>query len=455
MRSTTSTRAAAAVAFAAVLSIAALPALAADGSNSWTQYRNGPTNNAVISSEVEDIYTGSLETPDAIRATPVIADGKVFIGNHGVGDMQAFDLSTGEKLWHVDGMNWIHSEMIYSEGRLYVGLGHRFNPPEGEHATDESGVLALDAKSGEKLWWFETELEVMPTPALVGDSLYFVTGDKHLFEVDPASGEQRSVTDLAGIVSMSSPSVENGMLYFGTGSPAPYTFYAYDTETDEVAWTTELDQVITGLDDVSPAVSNGIIVTTANTAGPADETGEQVDEHRIFGLDSDTGEVLWQDSLGTGPKPSNNRSGAPTIADGRVFVGSPTTNTAYAYDLETGKRLWSFPTGGIKGAPVAKDGTVYFGTKSGWIYAFDIETGKKIGEKHLGGTLAPAGPILVNDVLIAGSQDHNVYLTPISDVLGESDAPTWPVVVIVTLGILVILLAVIVVLQARRLRTLR
>ena len=445
----------AAAAFAALLSTAALPAFAADDANSWTQYRDGPTNNAVISSDVTDIYTGSLETPDAIRATPVVADGKLFIGNHGKGDMQAFDLSTGEQLWHVDGMNWIHSEMIYSEGRLYVGLGHRFNPPEGEHATDESGVLALDAETGEKLWWFETELEVMPTPALVDDSLYFVTGDKHLFEVDPATGEQRSVTDLSGIVSMSSPAVENGMLYFGTGSPAPYTFYAYDTETGEVAWTTDLDEVITGLDDVSPAVSDGIIVTTANTGGPEDKSGGQIDEHRIFGLDAQTGEVLWQDALGTGPKPSNNRSGAPTISDGKVFVGSPTTNKAYAYDLETGKRLWSFPTGGIKGAPVAKDGTVYFGTKSGWVYAFNIETGKKIGEKHLGGTLAPAGPILVNDVLIAGSQDHNVYLTPITDIVGESDEPIWPVVVIAVLGVLVLLLAAIVFLQARRLRALR
>lgn len=451
MRSRLTRRALASAALAALLGGTALPATA-DTADEWTQYRNGPTNNAVIESDVEDIYTGTLESPDAIRATPVVADGKLFIGNHGAGDMQAFDLSTGEQLWHVEGMNWIHSEMIYSQGRVFVGLGHRFNPPEGENATDDSGVLALDAETGEELWWFETELEVMPTPALVGDSLYFVTGDKHLYEADPATGEQRSVTDLAGIVSMSSPAVADGMLYFGTGSPAPYTFYAYDTSTGEVAWTTELDDVITGLDDVSPAVEDGVIVTTANAAGPDDSSGQQIDEHRIYGLDAATGEVLWQDGLGTGPKPSNNRSGAPTIADGRVFVGSPTTNMAYAYDLQTGERLWSFHTGGIKGAPVAKDGTVYFGTQSGWVYAFDIETGKKVGEKYFGGTLAPAGPIIVNDVLIAGSQDSNVYLTPTSQILGESESPVWPFVTIAVLGVLVVGLAVIVVLQARRLR---
>lgn len=38
----------------------------------------------------------------------------------------------------------------------------------------------------------------------------------------------------------------------------------------------------------------------------------------------------------------NNKSGAPTIDDGTVYVGSPITETFYAYDLTTGEQLWSF-----------------------------------------------------------------------------------------------------------------
>ena len=49
----------------------------------------------------------------------------------------------------------------------------------------------------------------------------------------------------------------------------------------------------------------------------------------------------------------------------------------------------------------------------------DEETGEKVGELHLGGALSPSGPVIVDDVLVAGSQDGNVYLTPLSDIVDE------------------------------------
>ncbi|MHC0552791.1 outer membrane protein assembly factor BamB family protein [Salinicoccus sp. CNSTN-B1] len=101
-------------------------ATAAFGAQEWTQYRLSPDNNAVIDSGHEPLEYMTLETDDEVRATPVVADGKVFIGNHNSGDIMAFDLDNGERVWHNTAPNWIHSEAIYHEGLVYVGYGNRF-----------------------------------------------------------------------------------------------------------------------------------------------------------------------------------------------------------------------------------------------------------------------------------------------------------------------------------------
>src|SRR5699024_4641357 len=113
------------------------------------------------------------------------------------------------------------------------------------------------------------------------------------------------------------------------------------------------------------------------------------------------------------------------LYEGAVLFGSPTTKRAYAYDLHSGEQLWSYDTGPIKGAPVAKDGTVFFSTTTGKIFALDAETGQKQGERQLSEKpLAPAGPIIVNDTLVVASQDTNVYMLPISDVLNGAGGAT-------------------------------
>src|SRR5699024_5656131 len=69
----------------------------------------------------------------------------------------------------------------------------------------------------------------------------------------------------------------------------------------------------------------------------------------------------------------------------------------------------------MKAPPVAQDGTVYFSNTKGFVYALDAETGELVAEKELNGTLAPAGPVIVNDTLFVGSQVSNVYAVPLTD----------------------------------------
>lgn len=420
--------------FAVMVASVGSPAVSAE-TEGWTQYRSAATNNATVSTGLDSVYTGAIATANEVRATPVIADGMMFVGNHGSGELQAFDLAAGKKLWEEQAPNWVHSEMIYRDGQVFVGFGNRYSKDDSIRGTGQSGVLSMDAETGKKLWQYDTEGEVMPTPALVGDSLYAVTGDSHLYELDPATGEERHVEPLDNRVSMSSPAVRDDMLYFGGGKPRPYQFYAYDTGGDTISWQTAFEDVTAGLDDVPPAVDDGTVVTTANRKIPADSDGNKRAEHMIMAMNAESGKIEWQHDLGIGPKPTNNRSGAPMIHDGTVFVGSPTTDKAYAYDLDSGEKLWETTTGAIKGAPAAEGDRVYFSTTEGDVYALDPDTGEKQGELQLSGALAPAGPVIVDDQLLSASQSAYVYITPLDDIEHAGSWWGW-IVAIVAVAVL-------------------
>ncbi|WP_333619851.1 outer membrane protein assembly factor BamB family protein [Dietzia sp.] len=389
-------------------------ASAADNGN-WTQYRSTPTHNTHVSSGVEDLFSGAISTDGEVRATPVVAGGKLFIGNHGTGALQAYDLTDGRQLWKSSAPNWVHSEMIYADGAVFVGYGNRFFNPDGTRGTGESGVISLDPETGEERWRFPTPGEVMPTPVALDGAVYAVTGDRHLYKLDATTGTELKNVDIGHVVSMSSPAEHDGTLYFGSGSPAPYTFQAYDTETESIAWQHPLGEFDRGLDDVPPAVDEDVVVTTGNATRLPGLSGP-LEEHTIVAMDEATGAELWRRPLGSGQAPDNNRSGAPTIADGTVFVGSPTTAAVYAFDLRTGEQLWRNPIGKVLGAPVVSGGDVYFSTTAGDVYRVDKTTGAINGKLELSGKLAPAGPIIVDDSLVVGSQSSHVYITPLSEV---------------------------------------
>lgn len=423
--------------------------ISAENENDWTQFRLNSKNNPVIKNNSLKEINSIISTDDEVRSTPVIVGNKMFVGNHDSGYIYAFNIETGEELWRNQAPNWVHSEVIYVNNKLFVGYGNRFAQPNLIRGTGESGLLSLDPKTGEILWDFKTEGEVMPTPAFYKNTVYITTGDEHLYGVNPENGEEKWSLNLGSVISMSSPNIKDGILYVGGSST--YVFKAVDLDEKEMKWETPMEGVMAGLDDVPPVVSDdGIVYTTGvkNTgnsltlkqtfiSGGIIDTYKQIVksilktftsiepennyDHTLYALNINNGEIIWKESLGTGPMVSNNKSGAPMLYDSKVFVGSPITQSFYAYDADNGDKLWDYKSNINKAPPVAKDDIVYFADTKGLVYAFDTNSGELKGSKMLGGKLAPSGPILINDTLIVGSQDKNVYSVPTEDILQADD----------------------------------
>ena len=137
------------------------------------------------------------------------------------------------------------------------------------------------------------------------------------------------------------------------------------------------------------------------------------------------GGVLWQDALSSSglltPLASlNDIASGPVVADGFV-IASAQSGVTSAFDLRTGQRIWSQPTGALSFPLVAGD-YVYLASTEGqvvcmskldgsvvWIQQLDNFKNKKKRKKRI----AWSGPILTGDrLMVTSSQGKAVLLNP-------------------------------------------
>src|SRR5262249_10495737 len=103
-------------------------------------------------------------------------------------------------------------------------------------------------------------------------------------------------------------------------------------------------------------------------------------DKKAYAFDADTGVKLW--SFATG---ASIRASSPVVSGGVVYVGSD-DDKVYALDADTGVKLWSYQTGGfIRSAPTVANGVVYVGSKDGLVYALDAGTGRPVWTTDLQG----------------------------------------------------------------------
>jgi outer membrane protein assembly factor BamB len=405
----------------------------------WVQYRLTPEKNPVIATDgsVEPAGDG-FALPDEVRSTPVVLGDRLYAGTRGT--LHAFDLATGEQLWQAEAPHRIHSEMIVSGGTVWVGYGDRGEEgQDGRRGDGPGGVLALDAATGEQQWQYEVDGHVVPTPVLHDGRIHAAAGDRRLHVIDAATGEEIEQVDVGSTMSMAAPAAADGLLYTAGLRPEP-KLVAYDMEARAMAWETPLPQVDSGLDDVPPAVSGGVVVTTSHRdVVPAERL-----EHWAHGVDAATGEPLWEVLLGEGPFAADNRAGAPVVADGVVHVGSPTTQRLHALDLRTGEELWSTDSGPIEAAPAVVDGTVVYATPTGELGALEAGTGRPLGTQQVSEQpLAQAGPVVVDGTVLAGGHDGRVHVVPLAALTNGSARSLLSLVIGGALVVAVIAAAVI------------
>lgn len=248
-------------------------------------------------------------------------------------------------------------------------------------------TIALDSKTGKKLWEHDVGGLSAASPAYADGRLFVVTlepGDVQA--LDPKNGKLLWQRDL-GARSETSPVVYDDVVIIGNESG---TVFALDVKTGKTKWSIDTADAVKG----GVALDSGIAYF-GNYAG------------QLYAVRADDGSVKWQSSTsGSGFGTAGRIYSTPAVAYGRVYVGS-IDSRVYSFDADNGEIAWSQSTGDwVYSAPaVAEAGdappTVYIGSKDKYFYALDAKTGSVRWKKFTGGILLGA-PSVIGRIVYVG-----------------------------------------------------
>jgi len=303
-----------------------------------------------------------------IVASPVIADGVIYIGDYG-GQLHAIDQASGKEKWSFKSRMPIASSAAVAAGVVYF-------------VSSSGALIALDATSGQLKWAFATEYEkrfeaqnlhgylsaaqTMPdawdlfvsSPAVVNGRVYFGSGDGNVYAVDAQSGVVQWKFATRDVVH-ASPAIHNGVVYIGSWDG---NFYAIDAQTGEQKWQFKGGQDPATHNQVgfqsSAAVVDGVVYVGCR------------DSH-VYALDANTGRKLWDY-----PTSKSWVNGSPAVANGMVYVGTSDSSRFMALDARTGRLRFNFDAKAyiFSSAAIAGD-QVFFGSHNGKLYAVDAKAG--------------------------------------------------------------------------------
>ncbi|MFI9425661.1 PQQ-binding-like beta-propeller repeat protein [Streptomyces achromogenes] len=306
---------------------------------------DGPTLYALDAREGTDLWRLST---DAWVYCLKADRGTVVTGTRG-GGVQAWEASSGQKLWEI------------------TGCQTDFESPEAGPAVHDGTVYvwqdarlrALEARTGEERWSYPIGdaascggVPVRLTPA--SDGCVYICAGTRVLAVEAVSGRVRWHFE-APAVFLSPPAFAPGPAVTGGGVYlADYlgTVYALDAADGRDRWRIATE----ARSSVEPVLVAAGHVHVGSGKG-------------LYTLDAVTGTPKWRFQAG------GDVVGAPAVAEGRIHFGS-TDHLLYTLKADDGRLRWKLATGGeITGSPVVKDGVVYACSKDRCVYALDAEKG--------------------------------------------------------------------------------
>jgi outer membrane protein assembly factor BamB len=186
-------------------------------------------------------------------------------------------------------------------------------------------------------------------------------------------------------VFLSSPVVAAGTVYFGSGDGH---VYALDAASGNVRWKFRTGDVV----HASPAYADGVVFF-----GSWDSY--------FYAVDARSGQEKWRFHGGEDAVIHNQVGfqSSPAIVDGVVYTGCRDSNL-YALDAATGKERWRWNANGswVVSSPAVARGKVIFGTSDSSLYlVVDAATGKPAVELQ-GNAYMFSSPTVAGSVVLSG-----------------------------------------------------
>lgn len=327
----------------------------------------------------------------AINQTPLIVADLVIVAPSG-GPLLVLDLDTGRERWRFAPTQGLWERAFASDGkRVFIGL-------------KDKSLVALNAANGKLLWQKELGIN-MQVPPLVSDGVLYAPttfigpeltsdadGRAKVFALDTITGKELWTFETDNYI-LQTPARNDGFLFVGGSfyNPAPVDegghvrIYALDAKDGSPRWTYESE--------------DGFFKRLYATGRMLVFVGYQ---DFLNGVDVASGKLQWRYDTG-------NWTPSLLGAGNVVYFGSANTKV-FALDANTGEALWQFdiPEGTFNyllGAPVKIDKILYFLTQQGGIFALNAESGELLWQVQTEISAARTGLAVGNDWLIVGDID--------------------------------------------------
>lgn len=230
---------------------------AAEGKVFWThQDRLGSGSRGSISAldpkSGRTLWEAPMSGSTMSDGTPVVADGRVYVGNQTADRMLAYDAGTGQRLWQSANTlgGWQDGVPTAADGRVFIGANN--------------AVVARDAETGKDLWTYRSpgtsHIRGNATPAsaaVVDNTVYMGFPDGNVTALDAATGSVVWSRTLPGRLDFggvhSSPAVSGDTVYVGSNNGSAY---ALDRGTGAIVWEREIGTWV----GAGPAVSGNSVV---------------------------------------------------------------------------------------------------------------------------------------------------------------------------------------------------
>ncbi|WP_163504724.1 PQQ-binding-like beta-propeller repeat protein [Fodinicola acaciae] len=227
--------------------------------------------------------------------------------------------------------------------------------------TDDTGVNAVDATTGEYRWRYAAREVGFITPVVSGSLVVAAGFDGTVYGIDAQSGQALWTFKATGQFSEAGLAADAKRCYFGGGNGP---LLAVDLQTGKQAWS-------------APAGSSSSPLLIGDTIYAGESSGN------LLAYDAATGKQRWPFPGQQGTDNSGSEGVPTVIGDTAVFYGAP--RQLYAINTKTGVRKWDFDLGDTslsETPPAVLDGVVY--ATSDKLLAIDVRTGKQIASRPVG-----------------------------------------------------------------------
>jgi outer membrane protein assembly factor BamB len=237
---------------------------------------------------------------------------------------------------------------------------------------------------------------------VVDDTVYMLStsdGKKRRIKISPLPGYELNQSELIAAT--------NGVLLFHNLSPDSIPLAPNQTTILRAVRASDGKQLwkVTTAAKGTPVIADGVVYWVLQDVTKTDATSIYY-QTSLNAFSMKTGARLWRNT-----DYSFDTILTPAVADGRLYIGSylDQDHNVYCLDAKTGKKLWSYLTGGaVLGTPTIANGTVYIGSQDNILYALDAKTGA-LRWRFDNSLTFFAAPLIHDGVVYAPSQDGYVY----------------------------------------------